>query len=146
MERVTCHIKSKVNSLLLFSVPNPCKNVCSHLCLLRPGGYTCACPQGSSPIQFDSNECDAGKTLRPPQFDRPCESCALVWKSVCSSSSHSAFHKAPPPSSTHPLGCHSVLCVKCVTLLLLLLIPCMPGLLLLQPLSQLSQCLLHVDA
>ncbi|KAF3843047.1 hypothetical protein F7725_001896 [Dissostichus mawsoni] len=41
------------------SVPNPCKNVCSHLCLLRPGGYTCACPQGSSPVQFDSNECDA---------------------------------------------------------------------------------------
>ncbi|TKS67243.1 Low-density lipoprotein receptor-related protein 2 [Collichthys lucidus] len=41
------------------SVPNPCKNVCSHLCLIRPGGYTCACPQGSSPVQFDSNECDA---------------------------------------------------------------------------------------
>ncbi|KAL7385074.1 hypothetical protein ABVT39_014795 [Epinephelus coioides] len=41
------------------SVPNPCKNVCSHLCLLRPGGYTCACPQGSTPVQFDSNECDA---------------------------------------------------------------------------------------
>nr|XP_046260892.1 low-density lipoprotein receptor-related protein 2a isoform X2 [Scatophagus argus] len=41
------------------SVPNTCKNVCSHLCLLRPGGYTCACPQGSSPLEFDSNECDA---------------------------------------------------------------------------------------
>uniref|UniRef100_A0A3Q4H6C5 Low-density lipoprotein receptor-related protein 2 n=1 Tax=Neolamprologus brichardi TaxID=32507 RepID=A0A3Q4H6C5_NEOBR len=41
------------------SVSNPCKNVCSHLCLLRPGGYTCACPQGSSPVEFDSNECDA---------------------------------------------------------------------------------------
>ncbi|TNN64428.1 Low-density lipoprotein receptor-related protein 2 [Liparis tanakae] len=40
-------------------VPNPCKNVCSHLCLLRPGGYTCACPQGSSVVQFDANECDA---------------------------------------------------------------------------------------
>ncbi|CAB1435033.1 unnamed protein product, partial [Pleuronectes platessa] len=41
------------------SVLNPCKNVCSHLCLLRPGGYTCACPQGSSQVEFDSNECDA---------------------------------------------------------------------------------------
>ncbi|XP_077472512.1 low-density lipoprotein receptor-related protein 2a isoform X9 [Stigmatopora argus] len=41
------------------SVPNPCKNVCSHLCLLRPGGYTCACPQGSSTLDFHSSECDA---------------------------------------------------------------------------------------
>ncbi|MED6276189.1 Low-density lipoprotein receptor- protein 2 [Characodon lateralis] len=41
------------------SVPNPCKNVCSHLCLLRPGGYTCACPQGSPPLNADSTECDA---------------------------------------------------------------------------------------
>ncbi|KAJ0005681.1 hypothetical protein NQD34_015575 [Periophthalmus magnuspinnatus] len=41
------------------TVTNPCKSVCSHLCLLRPGGYTCSCPQGSSPVQFDSNVCDA---------------------------------------------------------------------------------------
>ncbi|CAG5865572.1 unnamed protein product [Menidia menidia] len=41
------------------SVPNPCKSVCSHLCLLRPGGYTCACPQGSSLMSADSHECDA---------------------------------------------------------------------------------------
>uniref|UniRef100_A0A4W4GUH3 Low-density lipoprotein receptor-related protein 2 n=1 Tax=Electrophorus electricus TaxID=8005 RepID=A0A4W4GUH3_ELEEL len=41
------------------SVVNPCKDVCSHLCLLRPGGYTCACPQGSSMLSFNQNECDA---------------------------------------------------------------------------------------
>lgn len=47
--------------LTFFPVPNPCKNICSHLCLLRPGGYTCACPQGSSFSEFDSGTCDAGK-------------------------------------------------------------------------------------
>ncbi|KAI4873047.1 hypothetical protein NFI96_006125 [Prochilodus magdalenae] len=41
------------------SVVNPCKDVCSHLCLLRPGGYTCACPQGSTLLSFNQNECDA---------------------------------------------------------------------------------------
>ncbi|TWW80779.1 Low-density lipoprotein receptor-related protein 2 [Takifugu flavidus] len=46
------------------TVPNPCKNICSHLCLLRPGGYTCACPQGSSMLEFDSGECDAA--IEPP--------------------------------------------------------------------------------
>uniref|UniRef100_A0A9J8ABN9 Low density lipoprotein receptor-related protein 2a n=1 Tax=Cyprinus carpio carpio TaxID=630221 RepID=A0A9J8ABN9_CYPCA len=41
------------------SVLNPCQSVCSHLCLLRPGGYTCACPQGSTLLAFNKNECDA---------------------------------------------------------------------------------------
>lgn len=41
-------------------VENPCKGICSHLCLLRPGGYTCACPQGSSFIAGSKTECDAG--------------------------------------------------------------------------------------
>ncbi|XP_016104637.1 low-density lipoprotein receptor-related protein 2-like [Sinocyclocheilus grahami] len=41
------------------SVLNPCPSVCSHLCLLRPGGYTCACPQGSTLFAFNKNECDA---------------------------------------------------------------------------------------
>uniref|UniRef100_A0A8C2IBE8 Low density lipoprotein receptor-related protein 2a n=1 Tax=Cyprinus carpio TaxID=7962 RepID=A0A8C2IBE8_CYPCA len=40
------------------SVLSPCQSVCSHLCLLRPGGYTCACPQGSTLLAFNKNECD----------------------------------------------------------------------------------------
>ncbi|KAG7275698.1 hypothetical protein CRUP_011325 [Coryphaenoides rupestris] len=41
------------------SVVNPCGDMCSHLCLLRPSGYTCTCPQGSTLMGFNSNECDA---------------------------------------------------------------------------------------
>ncbi|KAK2501683.1 hypothetical protein MC885_006518, partial [Smutsia gigantea] len=51
------------------SVPNRCKNVCSHLCLLRPRGYTCACPQGSSFIEGSTSECDAAiesPVIMPP--------------------------------------------------------------------------------
>ncbi|XP_059822369.1 low-density lipoprotein receptor-related protein 2a isoform X1 [Hypanus sabinus] len=47
------------------SVPNPCKDVCSHLCLLTPKGYSCACPQGSQ-FQTDSeSECDAALKQQP---------------------------------------------------------------------------------
>lgn len=45
---------------MCISVPNHCKDVCSHLCLLRPGGYTCACPQGARFVEGSSTECDAG--------------------------------------------------------------------------------------
>uniref|UniRef100_UPI003D9CB815 low-density lipoprotein receptor-related protein 2a precursor n=1 Tax=Danio rerio TaxID=7955 RepID=UPI003D9CB815 len=41
------------------SVMNPCQDACSHLCLLRPGGFTCACPQGSTLLTFNKNQCDA---------------------------------------------------------------------------------------
>uniref|UniRef100_A0A8C4T9C2 Low-density lipoprotein receptor-related protein 2 n=1 Tax=Erpetoichthys calabaricus TaxID=27687 RepID=A0A8C4T9C2_ERPCA len=41
------------------TVPNICKDVCSHLCLLRPGGYTCACPQGSQFVTGSQTQCDA---------------------------------------------------------------------------------------
>lgn len=47
--------------LFCFPVPNRCKKVCSHLCLLRPEGYTCACPQGSRFIEGSVTECDAGR-------------------------------------------------------------------------------------
>ncbi|MBN3296498.1 LRP2 protein, partial [Amia calva] len=40
---------------------NPCKGTCSHLCLLRPGGYTCACPEGHGFITGSNSECDAGR-------------------------------------------------------------------------------------
>uniref|UniRef100_A0A8C9SXP4 Low-density lipoprotein receptor-related protein 2 n=1 Tax=Scleropages formosus TaxID=113540 RepID=A0A8C9SXP4_SCLFO len=53
------------------SVPNPCKDVCSHLCLLRPRGYTCACPQGSLPLSFNPNECDAANEA-PVAMPSPC--------------------------------------------------------------------------
>ena len=47
--------------LICLPVPNRCKNVCSHLCLLRPKGYTCACPQGSRFLEGSVTECDAGR-------------------------------------------------------------------------------------
>ncbi|MBZ3890926.1 Low-density lipoprotein receptor-related protein 2 [Sciurus carolinensis] len=40
-------------------VSNPCKQICSHLCLLRPGGYSCACPQGSNFVTGSNTVCDA---------------------------------------------------------------------------------------
>jgi len=45
---------------LTSTVKNPCKGTCSHLCLLRPGGYTCACPEGTSFFPASSTDCDAG--------------------------------------------------------------------------------------
>ncbi|XP_021094201.1 low-density lipoprotein receptor-related protein 2 isoform X1 [Heterocephalus glaber] len=53
------------------SEPNPCKDICSHLCLLRPGGYSCACPQGSSFIKGSITECDAAIEL-PITMPPPC--------------------------------------------------------------------------
>ncbi|XP_053453877.1 low-density lipoprotein receptor-related protein 2 [Nycticebus coucang] len=53
------------------SVPNRCKNACSHLCLLRPGGYSCACPQGSDFIKGSTTECDAAIEL-PITMPPPC--------------------------------------------------------------------------
>ncbi|XP_059895450.1 LOW QUALITY PROTEIN: low-density lipoprotein receptor-related protein 2a [Gadus macrocephalus] len=46
------------------SVVNPCRDTCSHLCLLRPGGFTCACPEGSSMSVSDPTKCDAA--IVPP--------------------------------------------------------------------------------
>uniref|UniRef100_A0A8C4QIE6 Low-density lipoprotein receptor-related protein 2 n=1 Tax=Eptatretus burgeri TaxID=7764 RepID=A0A8C4QIE6_EPTBU len=44
---------------------NPCKGSCTHLCLLRPHGYSCACPQGSNFLPNSNTNCDAA--LVPPQ-------------------------------------------------------------------------------
>ncbi|XP_027721928.1 low-density lipoprotein receptor-related protein 2 isoform X3 [Vombatus ursinus] len=53
------------------SVPNVCKDVCSHLCLLRPGGYTCSCPQGSRFVEGSNTECDAA-IESPPTMPPAC--------------------------------------------------------------------------
>ncbi|XP_041123031.1 low-density lipoprotein receptor-related protein 2 [Polyodon spathula] len=53
------------------TVKNPCKGTCSHICLLRPGGYSCACPEGTNFIQGSTTVCDAG-FVPPPVMPPPC--------------------------------------------------------------------------
>ncbi|XP_068936741.1 low-density lipoprotein receptor-related protein 2 isoform X2 [Petaurus breviceps papuanus] len=53
------------------SVPNICKDICSHLCLLRPGGYTCSCPEGTRFVEGSSTECDAA-IESPPTMPPAC--------------------------------------------------------------------------
>ncbi|XP_072468338.1 low-density lipoprotein receptor-related protein 2 isoform X1 [Notamacropus eugenii] len=53
------------------SVPNVCKDICSHLCLLRPGGYTCSCPEGTRFVEGSSTECDAA-IESPPTMPPAC--------------------------------------------------------------------------
>ncbi|XP_020846577.1 low-density lipoprotein receptor-related protein 2 isoform X2 [Phascolarctos cinereus] len=53
------------------SVPNVCKDVCSHLCLLRPGGYTCSCPEGTRFVEGSNTECDAA-IESPPTMPPAC--------------------------------------------------------------------------
>ena len=50
----------------LFTGSSPCSSGssdCSHLCLLRPGGYTCACPYGMQ-LEYGSNKTCIGKWSR----------------------------------------------------------------------------------
>ncbi|XP_048340432.1 low-density lipoprotein receptor-related protein 2 [Sphaerodactylus townsendi] len=61
------------------SVANPCKDVCSHLCLLRPGGYSCACPQGARFVEGSSTECDAA--IEPPPTMPP--ACRCMYGGTC---------------------------------------------------------------
>ncbi|XP_032801941.2 low-density lipoprotein receptor-related protein 2 [Petromyzon marinus] len=53
------------------NVKNPCKGTCSHLCLLRPQGYTCACPQNAQFIPGSETECDAA-IVPPPTMPPAC--------------------------------------------------------------------------
>uniref|UniRef100_F7CLL4 Low-density lipoprotein receptor-related protein 2 n=1 Tax=Monodelphis domestica TaxID=13616 RepID=F7CLL4_MONDO len=53
------------------SVRNICKDVCSHLCLLRPGGYTCSCPEGTRFVEGSSTQCDAA-IESPPTMPPAC--------------------------------------------------------------------------
>ncbi|GAB1600507.1 low-density lipoprotein receptor-related protein 2-like [Argonauta hians] len=59
------------SSLVMFppykypKVNSPCasEETCSHLCLLVPNGYRCACPDGSSFIEGSTTVCDAAYEL-----------------------------------------------------------------------------------
>ncbi|XP_051771492.1 low-density lipoprotein receptor-related protein 2 [Ctenopharyngodon idella] len=69
LTQINVYQQQKYNSITL---KNPCKGTCSHLCLLRPGGYTCACPEGTSFFPGSSTECDAG--VEPePTMPPPCQ-------------------------------------------------------------------------
>ncbi|XP_030630936.1 low-density lipoprotein receptor-related protein 2 [Chanos chanos] len=67
LTQINIYQQQKYNSI---NMKNPCKGTCSHLCLLRPGGYTCACPEGTNFLPGSSTECDAGfeppATMPPP--------------------------------------------------------------------------------
>ncbi|XP_023355035.1 low-density lipoprotein receptor-related protein 2 isoform X2 [Sarcophilus harrisii] len=61
------------------SVPNVCKDICSHLCLLRPGGYTCSCPEGSRFVEGSNTDCDAA--IEPPPTMPP--ACRCMYGGTC---------------------------------------------------------------
>lgn len=69
LTQVSVYQKQRYNSL---NMKNPCKGICSHLCLLRPEGYTCACPEGTSFVPNSNTECDAGSDP-PPTMPPPCQ-------------------------------------------------------------------------
>uniref|UniRef100_A0A3B3E196 Low-density lipoprotein receptor-related protein 2 n=1 Tax=Oryzias melastigma TaxID=30732 RepID=A0A3B3E196_ORYME len=66
LSQVSVYQQQRYNTV----VKSPCKGICSHLCLLRPGGYTCACPEGTSFIPGSSTTCDAFEP--PPTMPPPC--------------------------------------------------------------------------
>ncbi|KAF8773695.1 Low-density lipoprotein receptor-related protein 2 like protein [Argiope bruennichi] len=57
------------------SVKNRCpEDACSHLCLLIPGGYRCACPDGSPMSVLGVVSCNAGfETPKPQPYRCPCK-------------------------------------------------------------------------
>uniref|UniRef100_A0A3Q2DFF2 Low density lipoprotein receptor-related protein 2b n=1 Tax=Cyprinodon variegatus TaxID=28743 RepID=A0A3Q2DFF2_CYPVA len=67
LTQISVYQQQRYNSM----AKNPCKGTCSHLCLLRPGGYTCACPEGTSFISGSNTECDAFEP--PPTMPPPCQ-------------------------------------------------------------------------
>ncbi|CAC5408349.1 LRP2 [Mytilus coruscus] len=55
------------------SVKNPCSDKCSHLCFLVPGGYRCACPDGTRFQTGNKFLCDAAmEESRPLPSVCPC--------------------------------------------------------------------------
>nr|XP_046225254.1 LOW QUALITY PROTEIN: low-density lipoprotein receptor-related protein 2 [Oncorhynchus gorbuscha] len=69
LTQISVYQKQRYNSI---GMKTPCKGTCSHLCLLRPGGYTCACPEGSSFVSGSNTDCDAGFDP-PPTMPPPCQ-------------------------------------------------------------------------
>ncbi|KAJ8319793.1 LOW QUALITY PROTEIN: hypothetical protein KUTeg_001380 [Tegillarca granosa] len=52
-----------------FTVKNRCSTegqICSHLCLLVPNGYSCACPEGTDFLEDDAFLCDAALEKSKP--------------------------------------------------------------------------------
>uniref|UniRef100_A0A7N8XVY7 Low-density lipoprotein receptor-related protein 2 n=1 Tax=Mastacembelus armatus TaxID=205130 RepID=A0A7N8XVY7_9TELE len=66
LTQVSVYQQQRYNSI---TMKNPCKGTCSHLCLLRPGGYTCACPEGTSFILGSNTEW----AVPPPTMPPPCQ-------------------------------------------------------------------------
>ncbi|XP_015909717.1 low-density lipoprotein receptor-related protein 2 isoform X1 [Parasteatoda tepidariorum] len=56
------------------TIKNRCpEDACSHLCLLIPGGYRCACPDGSPISILGSATCNSGfETPKPQPYRCPC--------------------------------------------------------------------------
>ncbi|KAM9425856.1 low-density lipoprotein receptor-related protein 2 [Pholidichthys leucotaenia] len=67
LTQISLYQKQRYNSV---DINNRCKGTCSHLCLLRPGGYSCACPEGTNFVSGSKTQCDAGfeppSTIPPP--------------------------------------------------------------------------------
>ncbi|XP_028331825.1 low-density lipoprotein receptor-related protein 2 [Gouania willdenowi] len=89
LTQVSVYQQQRYNSV---AMKNPCKGTCSHLCLLRPGGYTCACPEGTSFLSGSNTECDAGSdpqpTMPPP--------CMCQNGGICYFNDNKALCKCPP--------------------------------------------------
>ncbi|XP_036394518.1 low-density lipoprotein receptor-related protein 2 [Megalops cyprinoides] len=89
LTQINIYQQQKYNSI---AMKNPCKGTCSHLCLLRPGGYTCACPEGTDFIPGSSTDCDAGFDP-PPTIPPPCR---CQNGGTCYFDNNQALCKCPP--------------------------------------------------
>ncbi|XP_053722161.1 low-density lipoprotein receptor-related protein 2 [Synchiropus splendidus] len=89
LTQVSVFQQQRYNSL---DTKNPCKGTCSHLCLLRPGGYSCACPQGTGFLTGSRTDCDAGFDP-PPTMPPPCQ---CVNGGTCYFNDNQALCMCPP--------------------------------------------------
>ncbi|XP_057682782.1 low-density lipoprotein receptor-related protein 2 [Corythoichthys intestinalis] len=89
LTQVSIYQQQRYNSI---NMKNPCKGTCSHLCLLRPGGYTCACPEGTDFVTGSNTKCDAGFDP-PPTMPPPCQ---CQNGGTCYFDDNKALCKCPP--------------------------------------------------